>query len=281
MSLINQTCWVVGGVGVIGRGITRALLQSGATVIVNSREESRLQRIESDLGNPEKLILVHGSLLPGSAESTVEKVLSNNTPLHHVVAHGAVRYWTSKAQGCDETFSLNNRRLLDMDVEEFASASGQLARLHFNAASALLPRLEGLSEFDGTKTSYTFVTGDGGGHSSGKLSGAGQLNSHHIWGLSSGLRYEMKQSKVAVREVRVGLQVNRSEEERKKSPRERPLSEDIGNLCAGLTCAGDKMDGEMIEVESQQALEENLLEYETTIDESITMPHVWESAGNL
>jgi len=280
MSLINQTCWVVGGVGVIGRGITRALLQSGATVIVNSREESRLQRLQSDLGNPDRLILVPGSLLPGFAESTVEKVLANNTALHHVVAHGAVRYWT-KDSGSDETYSIDNRRLLDMSAEEFSSASGQLARLHFNAASALLPRLEGLSEFDGTKTSYTFVTGDGGGHSSGKRTGAGELNAHHIWGLSSGLRNELKNSKVAVREVRVGLKVNRSEEERKSAPRQRPLSEDIGNLCAGLTCAGDKMDGEMIEFESQEALDEHLLEYKITQDESITLPHVWEKAGHL
>lgn len=281
MSLINQTCWVVGGVGVIGRGITRALLQSGATVIVNSRAESRLQRLLEDLANPEKLVLVHGSLLPGSAESTIEKVLANNTALHHVVAHGAVRYWTSKKSASDETFSLDNRRLLDMDTEEFASASGQLARLHFNAASTLIPRLEGLSDFDGSKTSYTFVTGDGSGHSSGKRTGAGELNSYHIWGLSSGLRTELKQSKVAVREVRVGLQVNRSEDERKKEPRLRPLSEGIGDLCAGLASSGDKMDGELIEVESQQVLEKQLLEYKTTKDESIELPHVWESSGNL
>ena len=31
MSLLNQTAWVVGGVGVVGRGITRGLLQAGAT----------------------------------------------------------------------------------------------------------------------------------------------------------------------------------------------------------------------------------------------------------
>jgi len=280
MSLVNQTCWVVGGVGVIGRGVTRALLQSGATVIVNSRAESRLQKLKTDLADPANLVLVHGSLLPGSAEATVAKVLSNNTALHHVVAHGAVRYWTDSS-GSDETFSLDNRRLLDMNAEEFASASGQLARLHFNAASTLIPRLEGLSEFDGTKTSYTFVTGDGGGHSSGKRTGAGELNSYHIWGLSSGLRNELKNSKVAVREVRVGLQVNRSEEERKKEPRLRPLSEDIGDLCAGLASAGDKMGNGLIGFESQQALEEQLNEYKSVKDESIELPHLWESSGNL
>ena len=52
MSLVNKTCWVVGGVGVIGRGIARSLLQAGATVIVNSSDESRLEQINSDLYNP-------------------------------------------------------------------------------------------------------------------------------------------------------------------------------------------------------------------------------------
>jgi len=273
MSLINQTCWVVGGVGVTGKSITRALLQRGATVIVNSRAESRLNRLQTDLGNPEKLVLVHGSLLPGSAEATIEKVLSNNTLLHHVVAHGAVRYWTTKAQWTDETFSLDNRRVLDMSAEEFSSAGSQLARLHFNAASSLIPRLEGLSEYNGTNTSYTFVTGDGGGRVSGKRTAVGTVNAHHIQGLASGLREELKRSKVAVREIRVGLQVNRPEEERENEPRLRPLSEDIGDLCAGLASSGDKTDGGLIELNSQEALEQQLLEYSATNAENIELSH--------
>jgi NAD(P)-dependent dehydrogenase (short-subunit alcohol dehydrogenase family) len=93
MSLANKTCWVVGGVGVIGRAISRSLLGSGATVIVNSREEARLDRLASDLGNPEKLITVHGSLLPGESSATIKKALGMSSgPLNHVVAHGAVRF---------------------------------------------------------------------------------------------------------------------------------------------------------------------------------------------
>ena len=92
MSLANKTCWVVGGVGVIGRAISRSLLGSGATVIVNSREEERLDRLASDLGNPEKLITVHGSLLPGKSDDTIKKALGMSSgSLNHVVAHGAVR----------------------------------------------------------------------------------------------------------------------------------------------------------------------------------------------
>ena len=126
---MNKTVHKRLSVGVIGRGITRALLQSGATAFVNSREESRLQQIQSDLLNPEKQVLVHGSILSVSDKSTMEKVLSNNTPLYHIVAHGGVRYWTPKAQESNEMFPLNNQRLLDISVENFASASGQLVRI--------------------------------------------------------------------------------------------------------------------------------------------------------
>jgi NAD(P)-dependent dehydrogenase (short-subunit alcohol dehydrogenase family) len=91
MSLVGQTVWVVGGVGVVGRGICRGLLKAGATVIVNSRSAERLDRVSADLGHPQRLVTVHGSLLPGYAQKTVSETLSAQNQLHHVVAHGAVR----------------------------------------------------------------------------------------------------------------------------------------------------------------------------------------------
>lgn len=286
MSLANKTCWVVGGVGVVGRGITRGLLQAGANVIVNSREQSRLDRLADDLNHPERLELVKGSLLPEFAEKTVEKVLStNNLPLHHVVAHGAVRYWTRSKAGCDETYFLDNRRLFDMSHEEFASVSNHLSKLHFSAASALLPRLDGLGGMDNgsVKTSYTFVTGDGGGHTSGQRTSVGELNSYHIWGLSAAIRNEMKHSNVSCREVRVGLPINRSSEERELEPRERPLSEDIGDLCAGLAAStgGEKEDEGLFEVDCQATLEKYLIEFNAAKDKHIDLPNIWEFSGSL
>lgn len=266
----------------IGRGITRGLLQAGATVIVNSREQVRLDRLAEDLGHPEKLELVKGSLLPGFAEATVDKVLTqNNLPLHHVVAHGAVRYWTTMKAGCDETFSLDNRKLLGMTSEDFANTSNHLAKLHFSAASSLLPRLEGLSSNNGTRTSYIFVTGDGGGHVSGQRSPVGELNSYHIWGLSAALRNELQTTNVACCELRVGLPINRSEEERTKEPRERPLSEDIGDLCAGLTSTATENNGVLYEVNSQESLENYLVQFNVDKDKNINLPHVWEFSGSL
>jgi NAD(P)-dependent dehydrogenase (short-subunit alcohol dehydrogenase family) len=304
MSLLHKNIWVVGGVGAIGKAITESFLRAGATVIVNSREESRLRRLSADLHHPPNLVTVKGSLLNQDvANRTVERVLADGVPLHHVVAHGAVRYWkstpigtgptsknhnnsgeksgmnanhesnlhhnSSSSKSYDETFSLDRRRLLHMTDEEFRNASSQLASLHFTAAKTLLPRLEGLSDIMNADTSYTFVTGDGGGHPSHTRSGAGEINSHHVWGLSAALRNELKDSKVVCREVRVKVPVNRPEEERVKEPRARPLSCDIGDLCAGLVSSGcEKMDGELMEIDSEATLKRYLQEFRYDLRDS-------------
>lgn len=202
------------------------------------------------------------------------RVLADGVPLHHVVAHGVVRYRNNHRGNDhdhghdDETYSLDSRRrLLDMNEEEFRNASGQLASLHFSAARALLPRLEGLSESMGEDTSYTFVTGDGSGHpSSSARSAVGDLNAYHVWGLSEALRSELKgqSSKVVCREIRVGIPVNRPKEERLRDPRARkkPISGDIGDLCAGLLCSGGEMDGGLLEMNSEERLEAYLQKFE-------------------
>ena len=280
MSLINQTCWVVGGVGVVGRGITRGLLKSGATVIVNSRNTERLARLSEELEHPERLITVHGSLLPGRASQTIEEALDAR-PLNHVVAHGAVRYWTTKRAGCDETYSLQvgPGGLFQYNAEDFGSVSSQLASLHYSAAQELIPRLQ----FSDGPSSYTFVTGDGGGHPSTKRSAIGEINSHHAWGLAAALRGEQLDGDVNCREIRVELQVNRSDEEREEAPRDRPLSEDIGDLCAGLAATTMKDDkGALLRVTDQERLEELLVEYNAAEDKTLgPMPQVWELAGSL
>lgn len=95
MSLVNQSAWVIGCVRVVGRGITRGLLQAGATVIVNSCSGERLEKIKDSLGSPERLICVEGSLSPGagSASKTVVEGMKDVPLLNHVEAHGAVRWW--------------------------------------------------------------------------------------------------------------------------------------------------------------------------------------------
>lgn len=280
--LSNQTCWVVGGVGVIGRGITRGLLKAGATVIVNSRSEERLTRFSEDLGHPEKLVAIRGSLLPGYASKTVAETLDAIArPLNHVVAHGAVRYGynNSSSNGYgngsngsynrdgDESHIMIQHRggtaagsfLQSMTPEEFVGPASQLASLHFSAAQELMPRIQ----FSNGASSYTFVTGDAGGHPGGRRSALGEINTHHVWGLAAALRNERLEKDVNCRELRVGLPINRPMDERKSDPRETPLSDDIGTLCAGLAATADAIDerGELIELKDQESLESLLNRY--------------------
>jgi len=265
MSLANQVCWVVGGVGVIGQGITRALLKAGGTVIVNSRSKGRLERLSNDLDNPERLITVHGSLLPGYAAKTVQETLSA-LPLNHVVAHGSVRYWGKKS-GTDETHSImpsNREGLLQMSTEDFSLSASHLASLHFSAAQELIPRIQ----FSNNVSSYTFVTGDGGGHPEGRRSAFSEINAHHVWGLSAALRGESLEG-VNCREIRVRLPVNRPLEERKEEPRIRPLSEEIGTLCAGVAANAFARDdvGKLIEVSDEEMLETLITQYSTIAED--------------
>lgn len=236
LPLLNQNVWIVGGVGVVGRGIARSLLRAGATVIVNSRSSERLRRLETDLGDDaaDRLLTVRGSLLPGYAPKTVQQTIGA-LPLHHVVAHGALRFGGGYA---DETHSLSTSRggLLQLNQEEFARAATHLASLHFSAAAELIPRVQFAAAdlADGVGT-YTFVTGRGGGHPSAgaKAPAMADLNQYQVWGLASALRHQHLQ-KINVRELRVQLDVNRPEEARREEPREVPLSAQIGDLCAGL-----------------------------------------------
>lgn len=270
--LTNKTVWVVGGVGVVGRGITKSFLEAGATVIVNSRSETRLHRVAESLEYPENLIAIQGSLLPGRAEKTVSKVLETR-PLDHVVAHGAARLSFSEAGG-DESHSVlsSNESFLQMNPEDFTIHSSQLASLHFSAAQALIPRIQ----WSNGQSSYTFVTSDGRGHPNGKQSALGELNSHHIWGLAAALRADPKALRnVSCREIRVQLQVNRPSEERQKDPRNRPLSEDIGRLCAGIaayTGEGAVSENDLLEIDDQSELDSLLREY-------YTMPLVEEESA--
>ena len=294
MSLVNQTCWVVGGVGVVGRGITRGLLQAGASVIVNSRSEKRLENLSVSLGNPPGLITVHGSLLPGRASKTVADTLASVNYLNHVVAHGAVRWWARPSggsfefyefrQGCDETFSLNikpSQRILDYSVDEFVTSSAQLASLHFSAAQELIPRL---SQSSHLPSSYTFVTGDGSGKPGGGRTSMGEINSHHVWGLSAALRNEcskMDHMNVNCREIRVSAPIDPIKEEANMT-QESPLSEDIGILCAGLASSVSTTNddtGRLINITSRDEMKKLLKEYEIEFDENrSSLPHYYCNA---
>ena len=85
--------------------------------------------------------------------------------------------------------------------------------------------------------SYTFVTG--GGNEDARSS-IGQVNAQAVWGLAAALRNELGDSDIKLREVRVGMKFNRKRAERLADPRERPLSHDLGAICAGIAASDER-----------------------------------------
>lgn len=233
-SLQGQIVWVAGGAGVIGTGLARGLLNSGATVIVNSRHAGRLQKLADDLDRPERLIALKASLMPGDAPTTVAMAMDMSANrIDHVVAHSAVRWWASDA---DESSTLLQRGgFFNSSPEEYAQNAAQLGALHFAAAHSLVPRLSD----HGT---YTFVTSDADTVNAAPSSWA-QINAHSVMSLAAAMCSELNVvgSKVRAGELRLGrlIRINRPQSEREANPREVPLSHDIGQIVAGIVAQGE------------------------------------------
>lgn len=227
MSLYGQFAWVVGGAGIVGRGICRGLLRAGCTVLVNSRHPSRLTELSESLDHPANLVMLQGSMLPGGAEQTVQQAMDmTGGQIDHVVAHSGVMWWDGK--GGDESATLLSGRVLGLDAEDFAASAVQLPLLHFEAARRLLPRLGDASS--SRPHSYTFVTGG----SSPEMTGLAQVNAHAMRGLSAALQKEAPTTTLTVAEMRVLLQIGRAAEERAADPRTTPLTHDLGTIAAGI-----------------------------------------------
>ena len=232
--LEGQFAWIIGGAGAVGAGLARSLLDAGATVLVNSRRVNALATLSKDLDDHDRLIGVPGSMLPESAEETVAAVMNLTAyRLDHVIAHSAVRWWA--ADGGDETSTLTRRdSLLHVPPAEFSSIASQLSGLHYAAAHHLTPLM---SHRGG---SFTFVTSNADG-AWGPRSSVAQINAHSVMGLASAMRSEMEGSTVRVSELRLGpgMRLNRPSAERESDPREKPLSQDIGRVVAGIVARGD------------------------------------------
>jgi NAD(P)-dependent dehydrogenase (short-subunit alcohol dehydrogenase family) len=193
--------WVAGGVGIVGAGICRGLLRAGATVLVNSRHETRLEQLADELGHPERLICVTGSMLPEHAATTIRSGLDRtNGQLNHVVAHCAVRWWARDHGDESSTLLRNADSLLAILPEDFPGLASQLASLHFAAAHHMMPRL---MQQGG---SYTWVTGGGPAQmrsAPGVRSSLGHVNAAVVYGLAGALRSELEGSRLRVSELRV------------------------------------------------------------------------------
>lgn len=241
MSLSGKAALVVGGVGPIGRAITRGLLQAGAKVIVNSRSDTKLSQLYDDLEGPDKLHLVHGSLLPSSVDRTIERILDVATPAH-VIAHSAVAWW-GELGAEDETRTLNIPRhgqsVLDMERSIFAENAGILTNMHFGVAQQLIPKMRPIEG-----ASYTFVTGTSAVLQR-QISSLTRINAHHVSGLAAALRAEAKTraDDLFMSEIRVGHLPLRDLPSVSKDPNAVPLSSELGMLCAGIAQAAERWAG--------------------------------------
>lgn len=218
----------------------------------------RLEALSSELGHPEKLVTLNGSMLPDAAHDTVEQAMELTAgKLDHVVVHSAVRWWGRRGE-TDETGTLSTMNtdkgarhgwLLNLSHEDFAAQAVQLPLMQFAAARLLVPRLSNVPD-----ASYTFVTGGAGEEA---RSAIGQINAQAVWGLAAAVRTEMRESPLKVNEVRVGLRFNRKLAERLAEPRDEPLSHEVGRICAGIAAApAGAAPGELLSLFSQQEVEE-------------------------
>lgn len=234
--LRGQVAWVVGGAGIVGAGIARGLIKAGATVIVNSRHERRLDRLRTELDNPEQLVTVNASMRPNQAAATMDTVMDMTARrLDHVVAHCGVNWWAGDEGDAESTTVRSSGSILHMPLADYGEMSTQLSQMHFAAAQLLMPLL-------GETGTYTFVTSNAS-DAWGPDSALAQLNTHGVIGLAATMRSEAEASKTMVRvgdfQLGDGLRMNRPRAEREASPRSSPLSHDIGEVVAGLVMRGE------------------------------------------
>jgi NAD(P)-dependent dehydrogenase (short-subunit alcohol dehydrogenase family) len=278
MNLCNQVVLVAGGIGTIGRGISRGLLRAGANVVVYSRSDAKLDQLVSELSTSDtthgRLIGMNGTMSTPEGARALHQDLTNMTggALHHVVAHAGVRSWkTRNAIECDSVRSSHRQTsVLELSHEEFQHESHALVEMTWNCASEFL-RNGGLRNQPGA--SFTIVSGNGG------ASPLAKLNSHAVHGLAAALRCDTKDDAIRVNELRVQLVADRTAKERALEPRSRPLSADIGEIVAGIaaraaTEAGSSpTEGELIEIPNMEELAGLRQQFET--EEIVPQPLLW------
>mmetsp|Transcript_94402 Transcript_94402/g.281758 ORF Transcript_94402/g.281758 Transcript_94402/m.281758 type:complete len:289 (+) Transcript_94402:109-975(+) len=232
-TLEGSVAWVVGGAGVIGRGICRGLLRAGATVIVNSDFPKTLSQMEEDLNYPAGLITLRGSMnqhhdgLRPLLEQALEMPQLAGRQIQHVVAHSGVRWWAKDGATFEQNLFRKFRMLslMKMGHQDFAHNATRVTALHLSAAQMLMPQLQRVAG-----ATYTFVNGGLGRN----RTAIDQINIHGMWGLAAAMREEFRDSPVRVEELRVTLAFDRLAREKELDPRPTPLSHDIGDICAGM-----------------------------------------------
>ena len=140
----GKTVIVAGGTGEVGEGIVSAFLQSGAKVIVPSRDKQKLNNLSSRLGQPEKLIGIQANI--GSEKGGIDfrNELLNRSILPDSAVASLGGWWSGSA-------------IIHLSLSEWQRVIDMGLTAHFLFAKTMLPVLAERPE-----SSYTLINGAGG-----------------------------------------------------------------------------------------------------------------------
>lgn len=128
IDLAGSTTLVIGGAGGVGEGVTRALLDAGATVVATGRSRARLDGLTARLASP-RLVTTTLDLLDPDLPGTVAALVRAHGPLTGAVVSVADR----GEQG--------RKRIIDLTDDEWHALIDRNQTTIFRAYRSLIPAL--------------------------------------------------------------------------------------------------------------------------------------------
>jgi len=246
-NLSGQVHLLVGALGPVHVGLVTRMLDADSIVVAPSGKLEGLEMLQETLGYPAGLVTMHQSV--SSSEGAMEVVSMIKQELGRldgVVAHGGLVHargdhpWEDVNRASSH---LSQGSILDSSPEVVMAHIQELLVTHVSTARAMMPLLE--SQDSALSPSYTFVTGGlQDGRKDWMQFGAEGPALTAMYGFGLALRGATTDSRVRVNEVRIGMELNRSDDERMSDPRSRPLSLDLGALATYV--AESKMKGQRL-----------------------------------
>eukprot|EP01121_Diplochlamys_sp_Union-15-3_P002032 TRINITY_DN1175_c0_g1_i5.p1 TRINITY_DN1175_c0_g1~~TRINITY_DN1175_c0_g1_i5.p1 ORF type:complete len:248 (-),score=53.53 TRINITY_DN1175_c0_g1_i5:32-775(-) len=227
---------VTGGAGIVGSGIAKHFIYQGATVIVPSRSESRLDKLKSYIkGKESQLVAVATDIADPSGKGAEEvlKIIKEKFggKIDHVVS--SLGSWWEKGVTTKQPY------------EEFLNALHDFAGSHFVVAKYFLPLV---ANQEGS--SYTIITGGAGESPLNAESGFVTIGASALFGLYLALRAEFKQSPVKLNELRIYIRIVYPEDV--KQAWENP-HDVVGTIVTGLAASSTTQ--EIIKLNSDSSKE--------------------------
>merc|ERR1719335_252187 len=224
--LSGQVHLVVGAINPVYQGLVSRLLDSGSVVVAPSANPERIEMLQESLGYPAGLVTIEHSMCTDQGAAEVARFLMQDLGrLDGVVAHGGLL----QSQYDPMLDCFMEKPILESSTSDVMSYVQNLLNSHVNTATTMVPLLN--AQESSVNPSYTIVTGGLiDGRPNQVLLGAQWPAVTSMYGFGLALRAATRESRVRVNEIRIGMELNRSEEERMEEPRTRPLSLDIGAL---------------------------------------------------